>query len=540
MDFSFTPEQDDLRREARAFLEATPSPTMEQLAELGWVGILQSDDFTFLDAAVLFEELGRVLYDGPFVLNEVAAQPGDDVWSIEIDGFVPHLAAGAARAHARACTRASREGETVATVDETLGLGKALAERRRAAPRATGTTSRRRLLAALALEAVGIGSKAIELAIAYVAEREQFGKKIGTYQAISHSLVDGYVAVELVALARLLGGVVRRGGRRAGRPGRRRREVAGDRGRGARLREVDPGARRHRLHVGAPAAPLLQARALARRRARVRPRAPRGDRDIPAVLVTGASTGIGARDRARGCATAAGRSTHRCGAPGEAPAGTTRARLRRHRPGARSAMRPRAIERARRARRQRRDRDRGAARVPAAGGADAAARRQRRRPAAGAAGVPAGAAAVARPRRADGVDRRPLGAAVPRRLRDVEVRARGDGRRAAGRARAVGHPRRDRRARARSRPRSGRSRSRRSTSSRPRPPSSTASGSARFRALAAERAAARRCRRSRSVADAVEHALTVGEAEDALPRRPGREAARACAEAARTACATGC
>ena len=92
MDFSFSAEQDDLRREARAFLEANPSPSMEQLAELGWVGILQSEDFTFLDAAVLFEELGRVLYDGPFVLNEVAAQPGDEVWSIEIDGFVPHLA----------------------------------------------------------------------------------------------------------------------------------------------------------------------------------------------------------------------------------------------------------------------------------------------------------------------------------------------------------------------------------------------------------------------------------------------------------------
>src|SRR4029077_3922724 len=92
MDFSFTPEQDDLRREARSFLEANASPSMEQLAELGWVGILQSDDFTFLDAAVLFEELGRVLYQGPFVLNEVAGQPGDEVWSIEIDGFVPPLA----------------------------------------------------------------------------------------------------------------------------------------------------------------------------------------------------------------------------------------------------------------------------------------------------------------------------------------------------------------------------------------------------------------------------------------------------------------
>ncbi len=60
MDFSFTQEQEDLRREARAFLEATPSPTMDQLSELGWVGLLKSEAFSFLDAAVLFEELGRV------------------------------------------------------------------------------------------------------------------------------------------------------------------------------------------------------------------------------------------------------------------------------------------------------------------------------------------------------------------------------------------------------------------------------------------------------------------------------------------------
>ena len=93
MDFSFSSEQDDLRREARAFLEANPSPSMEQLDELGWVGILKSEDFNFLDAAVIFEELGRALYDGPYVLNEVAGQPGDEIWSIEIDGFVPHLGA---------------------------------------------------------------------------------------------------------------------------------------------------------------------------------------------------------------------------------------------------------------------------------------------------------------------------------------------------------------------------------------------------------------------------------------------------------------
>jgi alkylation response protein AidB-like acyl-CoA dehydrogenase len=195
VDFSFSAEQDDLRREARAFLEAHPSPSMEQLAELGWVGILRSDDFTFLDAAVLFEELGRALYDGPFVLNEVAAQPGEEVWSIEIDGFVPHLES-VQRVLTPEMQAAAAQGETVATVDETLGLGR-LAQN--GAGPATGEWSdvRRRLLAALALEAVGIGSKAIELAIDYVKEREQFGKKIGAYQAISHSLVDAYVAVEL-------------------------------------------------------------------------------------------------------------------------------------------------------------------------------------------------------------------------------------------------------------------------------------------------------------------------------------------------------
>jgi hypothetical protein len=195
VDFSFSAEQDDLRREARGFLEATPAPTLDQLAELGWVGILQSEDFTFLDAAVLFEELGRVLYEGPFVLNEVAAQPGDEVWSIEIDGFVPHLAS-VSRVLLPGMTAATAQGEPVATMDETLGLGKLGAN---GSEPAVGDWEevRRRLLAALALEAVGIGAKALELAIAYAGEREQFGKQIGVYQAISHSLVDGYVAVEL-------------------------------------------------------------------------------------------------------------------------------------------------------------------------------------------------------------------------------------------------------------------------------------------------------------------------------------------------------
>ena len=52
-------------------------------------------------------------------------------------------------------------------------------------------------LAALSLEAVGISAKVLELAIEYAKERQQFGKPIGTYQAVSHKLSDTYVETEL-------------------------------------------------------------------------------------------------------------------------------------------------------------------------------------------------------------------------------------------------------------------------------------------------------------------------------------------------------
>jgi alkylation response protein AidB-like acyl-CoA dehydrogenase len=52
-------------------------------------------------------------------------------------------------------------------------------------------------LAKLALEAVGIGKKALELGIEHAQNREQFGRKIGVYQAVSHRLADTFVETEL-------------------------------------------------------------------------------------------------------------------------------------------------------------------------------------------------------------------------------------------------------------------------------------------------------------------------------------------------------
>ena len=49
----------------------------------------------------------------------------------------------------------------------------------------------------LELEAVGVGKKALDLGIEHAQNREQFGRKIGVYQAVSHQLADTYVETEL-------------------------------------------------------------------------------------------------------------------------------------------------------------------------------------------------------------------------------------------------------------------------------------------------------------------------------------------------------
>ena len=52
-------------------------------------------------------------------------------------------------------------------------------------------------LVSLALESVGIAAKALELAVEHANAREQFGRPIGVYQAVSHPLADSYVETEL-------------------------------------------------------------------------------------------------------------------------------------------------------------------------------------------------------------------------------------------------------------------------------------------------------------------------------------------------------
>ena len=119
-----------------------------------------------------------------------------------------------------------------------------------------------RSLAALALEACGVGSRALELAVGYVKEREQFGKPIGIYQAISHPLAKTLMELELGrSLALFAAWCIAEDDERGADRGRLG-EGALRRRRRRRVRALDPGSRRHRLHLGARPPPALQARAL--------------------------------------------------------------------------------------------------------------------------------------------------------------------------------------------------------------------------------------------------------------------------------------
>src|SRR5467141_4186012 len=96
MDFSFSPEQDQLRAQARSFLEkrypvarlaeiATSADGWDraswpELARLGWTGASIPEaqggaGLSFVEEAIVFEELGRALYSGPYFSTVALALP---------------------------------------------------------------------------------------------------------------------------------------------------------------------------------------------------------------------------------------------------------------------------------------------------------------------------------------------------------------------------------------------------------------------------------------------------------------------------------
>jgi alkylation response protein AidB-like acyl-CoA dehydrogenase len=62
------------------------------------------------------------------------------------------------------------------------------------------TATVRRLLAGLSATQAGVAAEALRLTAAHVSEREQFGQKIATFQAVAQRAADAYIDVEAITL----------------------------------------------------------------------------------------------------------------------------------------------------------------------------------------------------------------------------------------------------------------------------------------------------------------------------------------------------
>lgn len=218
MDLSFTPLQEELRRQARGFLETNADPTWAELAGLGWTGATVGEEhggagLTFLEEAVVHEEAGRALLRAPLwptssllpflpADDQAAVAAGEASWTIALGPLVPHLDTATHVAVPGGDTvweLAGGERELLATNDESRQLGVVSGGEagRPLCPSVVLPALRTRSLAILALEAVGVAGRALELSVAYVSDREQFGRKIGSYQAVSHPLASSLAEIEL-------------------------------------------------------------------------------------------------------------------------------------------------------------------------------------------------------------------------------------------------------------------------------------------------------------------------------------------------------
>jgi alkylation response protein AidB-like acyl-CoA dehydrogenase len=220
MDFAFTEEQLELKRQARAWLserypldrdwDGAQDDRWAELAELGWLGVSVSEaeggvGLGFVEEAILLEELGYALYPGPYLgtvgfalatlgpEDRTAVASGKTKWSAEVNGLVPWLGSVDRVVDMDGLAQDAR-GDALVSVDPSRPLGRL--ERTNGTP-LPGHRDIPRARTAMAAEALGVAQRVLELGVQHAKTREQFGKPIGVYQAVSHQLADTYADVEL-------------------------------------------------------------------------------------------------------------------------------------------------------------------------------------------------------------------------------------------------------------------------------------------------------------------------------------------------------
>jgi len=236
MDFGLTDDQRDIQRTARDLLaerakpervrehaeaQTTDTGLWKQLCELGWPGIAISEEhggqgLGTIELSILCEELGRTLAPVPFLSSAMAACVIEQAGSPEQrERWLPGLASGetiGALASAvdgtaqlviggaeagvivlveddgsgRLLTPAEAEVSRIAAIDPTRSAARVSAVADVGEALEDGCPGLGRALVAVSSELVGVCGRSLEMTVAYVKDRKQFGVPVGAYQAVSH------------------------------------------------------------------------------------------------------------------------------------------------------------------------------------------------------------------------------------------------------------------------------------------------------------------------------------------------------------------
>lgn len=238
LNWRVTSEQDALRDTVRQLLTresdtrsamTTPPGHDEKLwARLTSLGLTalaapSTCDATFLETRIVLAELGRFLTPGPFLGSVIAAAAAETAGADELltdiaEGAIVSLVWGpyALNAQVADVFLVPRDDGLYALSRsdvDVIPAGGLDPTRRLATVTATGTGRfvgapdmarvRDVACAALCAESAGAAARCLELTVDYTKQRTQFGRPIGSFQALKHRMADMYVLVETAESASL-------------------------------------------------------------------------------------------------------------------------------------------------------------------------------------------------------------------------------------------------------------------------------------------------------------------------------------------------
>jgi len=202
MDLTLTEDQELVRRTAREFLTGRAGEDVwKEITSLGWQA-LPFEDFGFLEACLLVEEFGRARVVAPYLSTVVCgfAAPSlvPEIASGAVCAYVPFsgaLVPWAAQAdHLLVTTPSGVVVASLASVTCTpvsvVGPAPTCRVEYDSVTGAPAGPVEAYGAAATCAEMVGGAAAVLDLTVDYAKTRRQFGKPIGTFQAVQHHCAD--------------------------------------------------------------------------------------------------------------------------------------------------------------------------------------------------------------------------------------------------------------------------------------------------------------------------------------------------------------